>query len=63
VIETLQQTLDATGVRGEIEIYPGANHGFAVAGHPAYLADASERHFERTLEVFRRNLSGSAVPA
>ena len=63
VIDTLQRTLDGAGVRGEIEIYPGAEHGFAVAGNRAYLADASERHFERTLEVFRRNLSGSAVPA
>jgi carboxymethylenebutenolidase len=63
VIETLQQTLDETGVRGEVEIYPGAEHGFAVAGGRAYIPEASERHFERTLEVFRRNLSGSAVPA
>jgi carboxymethylenebutenolidase len=63
VIDTLQQTLDSTGVRGEIEIYPGAEHGFAVAGGRAYLPEASERHFERTLEVFRRNLSGRAVPA
>jgi carboxymethylenebutenolidase len=63
VIDTLQQTLDSTGVRGGIEVYPGAEHGFAIAGNRAYLADASERHFERTLEVFRRNLSGSAVPA
>ena len=63
VIETLEQTLAATGVRGEVEIYPGADHGFAVAGGPRYLPEASERHFERTLEVLRRNLSGSAVSA
>jgi carboxymethylenebutenolidase len=61
VIETLRETIDASGVRGEIEIYPGADHGFAVAGGRAYRPEAAERHFERTLDVFRRNLSEPAV--
>src|SRR5204863_8795292 len=53
VIDTLRQALDATRLRGEVEIYPGADHGFAVAGRRAHLPAASERHLERTLHAFR----------
>jgi carboxymethylenebutenolidase len=60
---TLQETADAAGVRCEIDVFADAQHGFAVAGGRNYLPEASERHFERTLEVFRRNLSESAVTA
>jgi carboxymethylenebutenolidase len=41
----------------EIEIYPGTHHGFAFPKRPIYHRDAAERHWERLLALYRRNLS------
>jgi carboxymethylenebutenolidase len=41
----------------ELEIYPGTHHGFAFPRRPAYDRDAAERHWERLLSLYRRNLS------
>jgi carboxymethylenebutenolidase len=49
------------GVRGTVERVPGVAHGFSMADLPVYNRDASERHFERTLDLWRRNLSGQLV--
>jgi carboxymethylenebutenolidase len=49
--ERLRRTFDTAGVRYTLEIYPGARHGFAVTGHLAYDAVASERHWT-TLTAF-----------
>ena len=57
-----RQRLDAalrdTGVRYEIEIYEGAQHGFAVHNHRVYDRAASERHWERLLRLFQAELRG-----
>lgn len=42
----LRQALDAAGVHYSLDRYAGAKHGFAVTGHPAYDAAASERHWD-----------------
>ena len=41
----------------------GTAHGFAMADLPVYNHDAAERHFQRTLELWRRNLSPQPVAA
>ena len=52
----LGQALTAAGVRHTIEIYPKAKHGFAVNGHVVYDHEASERHWQRLLELLRETL-------
>jgi len=44
------------GSSNEVEIYPGAHHGFAFPKRPVYHRDAAERHWERLLALYRRNL-------
>ena len=41
----------------EVETYPGTHHGFAFPKRPVYDRDAAERHWERLLALYRRNLS------
>ncbi len=52
----LEGTLSAAGVAHEVEVYPGAKHGFAVTGHLAYDQVASERHWERLVDLLGRAL-------
>jgi carboxymethylenebutenolidase len=44
------------GSNNEVEIYPGTHHGFAFPKRPVYHRDAAERHWERLLALYRRNL-------
>ena len=44
------------GSNNEVEIYPGTHHGFAFPKRPVYDRDAAERHWERLLALYRRNL-------
>jgi carboxymethylenebutenolidase len=39
-----------------VELYPGVEHGFAFPQRAAYDRDAAERHWERLLALFARNL-------
>jgi carboxymethylenebutenolidase len=55
-VERFRQEIAEAGITAVAEHVP-ATHGFAMADLPAYDRDASERHFERTLELWRRNLS------
>jgi carboxymethylenebutenolidase len=43
--------------KAEVEIYPGTHHGFAFPRRPVYDRDAAERHWERLLALYRRNLA------
>jgi len=54
--QRLEDALDAAGVRSVVEVYSGAHHGFAVPGLPVYDREASERHWQRLLELFGRTL-------
>jgi carboxymethylenebutenolidase len=49
------------GANAEVEIYPGTHHGFAFPKRPVYNRDAAERHWERLLALYRRNLSSTAA--
>ena len=54
--QTLKQTFDATGVRYQMEDYPGATHGFAIPGNPVYDRAASEKAWQRVLALFGETL-------
>ena len=49
-------TAGMKGSNNEVEIYPGTHHGFAFPKRPVYHRDAAERHWERLLALYRRNL-------
>jgi carboxymethylenebutenolidase len=55
IIEKVKQGMN--GANAEVEIYPGTHHGFAFPKRPVYDRDAAERHWERLLALYRRNLS------
>ncbi|MBV9562265.1 MAG: dienelactone hydrolase family protein [Bradyrhizobium sp.] len=54
IIEKVREGMK--GSRNEVEIYPGTHHGFAFPKRPVYNRDAAERHWERLLALYRRNL-------
>jgi carboxymethylenebutenolidase len=56
MVEALAQSVIANQVKGEVEIYPGVHHGFAFPQRAAYDKPAAERHWERLLALFKRNL-------
>jgi carboxymethylenebutenolidase len=55
-IEKLRQAMEADHANAEVEIYPATHHGFAFPKRPVYDRDAAERHWERLLALYRRNL-------
>ncbi|MDI4238893.1 dienelactone hydrolase family protein [Bradyrhizobium sp. Arg237L] len=55
IIEKVQAGMK--GSTNEVEIYPATHHGFAFPRRPVYHRDAAERHWERLLALYRRNLS------
>jgi carboxymethylenebutenolidase len=57
IVEKVKQQMKADGANAEIELYPGTHHGFAFPKRPVYDRDAAERHWERLLALYRRNLS------
>jgi len=56
MVAELKQLFDAAGTKGELEIYPGVHHGFAFPGRKIYDRPAAERHWERLIALYRRNL-------
>lgn len=56
MVAELQKLFDAAGTRGEIEIHPGVQHGFAFPERPIYDKPAAERHWERLFSLYERNL-------
>jgi carboxymethylenebutenolidase len=63
VVMQFREELERQGVAGVVERLPGVAHGFAMADLPVYDRDASERHFQRTLELWRRNVFQAPVGA
>jgi carboxymethylenebutenolidase len=57
IIEKIKQGVKQHSANAEVEIYPGTHHGFAFPKRPVYHRDAAERHWERLLALYRRNLS------
>jgi carboxymethylenebutenolidase len=57
MVEKLKQLFERSGAKGEIEIQPGVVHGFAFPNRWCYDKPAAERHWERLISLYRRNLS------
>jgi carboxymethylenebutenolidase len=53
-LEPFRQSL--AGLNAEVELYSGAEHGFAFPERPAYNRDAAERHWERLFALYGRTL-------
>lgn len=57
MVAGLEARLAEVGARSRVEWYPGCHHGFAFPSRQgAYDKDAAERHYERVLALFDRNL-------
>lgn len=56
MVRTLDADLRANKVNAEVEVYLGADHGFAFPQRPAYDKAAAERHWARLHALFARNL-------
>lgn len=57
MVAELQELFDAAGTKGEIEIHPGVRHGFAFPEREIYDKPAAERHWERLIDLYQRNLT------
>ena len=55
-VKALEKYLSGAGINHRIELYPGAEHGFAFPERHCYDKAAAERHWERLFDLFRRNL-------
>ena len=56
-LEIMDKALADQGVNFRIEFMEGALHGFAPPGGERYHRTASEKHWERVHDLFRRNLN------
>lgn len=56
MVQALEVALKADDVRAEVELYPAAQHGFAFPQRAAYDKPSAERHWERLVALYRRNL-------
>jgi carboxymethylenebutenolidase len=52
----MRSLFEQAGSRGEIELYPGVHHGFAFPQRKIYDKPAAERHWERLIALYRRQL-------
>jgi carboxymethylenebutenolidase len=52
----LDAALAEAGVDHQVEIYAGAHHGYAVPDHPAFNAEAAERHWQALTQLFGETL-------
>lgn len=55
-VAALDQAMKDRSPPAEVEIYPGADHGFAFIERPAYHKPSAERHWERLYSLFERRL-------
>ena len=56
MVEELKGHFARSGAMGELEIQPDVHHGFAFPQRWCYDKPASERHWERLIGLYRRNL-------
>jgi carboxymethylenebutenolidase len=57
MVDELRQLFDASGAKGELEVYPSVHHGFAFPNRWCYEQAAAERHWERLLALYARTLT------
>jgi carboxymethylenebutenolidase len=56
MVKELQGLFETSGAKGELEIHPGVHHGFAFPQRKVYDQPAAERHWERLIALYRRQL-------
>ena len=56
MVRELRSLFEKSGARGELEVHPGVHHGFAFPQRWCYDKPAAERHWERLIALYRRNL-------
>jgi carboxymethylenebutenolidase len=56
MVAELKALFDQSGNGGELEIYPDVHHGFAFPQRWCYDKPAAERHWERLISLYRRQL-------
>jgi carboxymethylenebutenolidase len=54
-----EKALKASGVRHEMYMYPGTQHGFHNDSTPRYNEPAAKLAWERTVAFFKKNLAGA----
>ena len=59
--EPARAELERHGIRYVADVHDGADHGYMIPGAPAHHDAASERSWERTLDLFRSTLQGAPV--
>jgi carboxymethylenebutenolidase len=55
-VETVRNAFEKAKAKYELEVYPGAGHGFVFPGRAHYVKAAAERHWETLFDLFGRNL-------
>lgn len=56
MVKELKGLFEASGAKGELEIYPDVHHGYAFPGRWCYDRPAAERHWEKLIALYRRSL-------
>jgi carboxymethylenebutenolidase len=56
-VDRFRGGLQRQSIKGLVERLPATAHRFAMADLPVYDREAAERHFQRILELWRRNLA------
>lgn len=56
IVDELRSSLDLGKANAEVEVYRGVEHAFAFPSRRTYNRDADNRHWERLIGLFRRNL-------
>ena len=56
MVRELEGLFRRSGARGELEIYPHVHHGFAFPQRWCFDKPAAERHWERLISLYQRNL-------
>jgi len=56
MVAELKRLFEASGARGELEMYPKVHHGYAFPERWCYDRDAAERHWERVIALYQRTL-------
>ncbi len=56
MVQELRFRFESARAHGEIEVYPGAHHGFAFPERRVYDLPSAERHWERLIALYRRRL-------
>lgn len=61
LVAEIRDAFADAGVNCRIETYPGTDHGFAFPERAVYVKEAAERHWERMLSLFERNLKPARI--